>query len=236
MKKQYVYIGKYYHIGGKELPSDYKFGVTENLDQREYSLSRTKSPIKYMIVRAWEIPTTQNREMVEKLISVVFSESKYDGCEWYDIDLETFDGKISSMFKILSTMTKNGEFQFQEVNLDTQQTSYTQIEKELDTEIKLKASRIPLNVEIDGVVINGDNAKSVFVESIKYISSKLDIVEMVVDFPRILKTNPEDFPEYKINQLEKIGDFYLDCHSSTSNKRQILKDIFEKYSINGLVG
>jgi hypothetical protein len=37
MKKQYVYIGKYYHIGGKELPSDYKFGVTENLDQREYS-------------------------------------------------------------------------------------------------------------------------------------------------------------------------------------------------------
>ena len=233
MKKQYVYIGKYYHIGGKELPSDYKFGVTENLDQREYSLSRTKSPIKYMIVRAWEIPITQNREMVEKLISVVFGESKYDGCEWYDIDLETFDGKISSMFKILSTMTQNGEFSFQEVNLESESTS--PVEKELENEIRVKASRLPLFVEIDGIEISGDNAKSVFVESIKFISSKVDLVEMALEFPRLLKSNPQDFPDYKQSQLEKINDFYLDCHSSTTLKRDILNKILEKYSISGVV-
>ena len=233
MKKQYVYIGKYYHIGGKELPSDYKFGVTENLDQREYSLSRTKSPIKYMIVRAWEIPITQNREMVEKLISVVFGESKYDGCEWYDIDLETFDGKISSMFKILSTMTQNGEFSFQEVNLESESTS--PVEKELENEIRVKASRLPLFVEIDGIEISGDNAKSVFVESIKFISSKVDLVEMALSFPKLLKTNPQDFPDYKQSQLEKINDFYLDCHSSTTLKRDILNKILEKYSISGVV-
>ena len=233
MKKQYVYIGKYYHIGGKELPSDYKFGVTENLDQREYSLSRTKSPIKYMIVRAWEIPITQNREMVEKLISVVFGESKYDGCEWYDIDLETFDGKISSMFKILSTMTQNGEFSFQEVNLESESTS--PVEKELENEIRVKASRLPLFVEIDGIEISGDNAKSVFVESIKFISSKVDLVEMALSFPKLLKTNPQDFPDYKQGPLERIGEFYLDCHSSTTLKRDILNKILEKYSISGVV-
>ncbi len=37
MEKQYVYIGQYYHIKNKELPLDLKFGVTNNLTQREYS-------------------------------------------------------------------------------------------------------------------------------------------------------------------------------------------------------
>jgi hypothetical protein len=185
-----------------------------------------------MIVRAWEIPTTQNREMVEKLISVVFGESKYDGCEWYDIDLETFDGKISSMFKILSTMTQNGEFSFHEVNLESESTS--PVEKELENEIRVKTSRLPLSVEMDGIVINGDNAKTVFVESINFISSKVDLVEMALSFPKLLKTNPQDFPDYKQNQLEKIGEFYLDCHSSTTLKGDILNKILEKYSISGI--
>ena len=74
MEKQYVYIGQYYHIKNKELPLDFKFGVTDNLDKREYSLGRTKSPIKYMILKAWEIPINVSRERVEKLIATIFSE------------------------------------------------------------------------------------------------------------------------------------------------------------------
>ena len=35
MQKQYVYIGQYYHIRNKELPVDYKFGLTSNLNKIE---------------------------------------------------------------------------------------------------------------------------------------------------------------------------------------------------------
>ena len=71
MKKQYVYIGQYYHIRNKELPVDYKFGVTTNLNQRERELSRTNSPIKYMIINAWEIPSNIIREKVENIIEYI---------------------------------------------------------------------------------------------------------------------------------------------------------------------
>jgi hypothetical protein len=54
-------------IKNKDLPLDFKFGVTENLNQRENSLSKTKSPIKYMILKAWEIPYNAKREKVENL-------------------------------------------------------------------------------------------------------------------------------------------------------------------------
>ena len=52
--------------------------------------------------------------------------------------------------------------------------------------------------------------------------------------PKIRKI-PQDFPDYKQSQLEKINDFYLDCHSSTTLKRDILNKILEKYSISGVV-
>jgi hypothetical protein len=43
-----------------------------------------------MILKAWEIPANVSREKVEKLIATIFSEYKYDGCEWYYIDGDIF--------------------------------------------------------------------------------------------------------------------------------------------------
>lgn len=117
MKKQYVYIGQYYHIRNKELPVDYKFGVTTNLNQRERELSRTNSPIKYMIINAWEIPSNIIREKVENIIELIFNDSKYPGCEWYDIDGETFKIKIKKLFEILTDMVEDNNFAFTEVDL-----------------------------------------------------------------------------------------------------------------------
>lgn len=235
MKKQYVYIGQYYHIKNKELPLDFKFGVTDNLDQREYSLGRTKSPIKYMILKAWVIPTNVSREKVEKLIATIFSEFKYDGCEWYDIDGDIFQNKISSLFQIITEMVQDGNFNFTEVNLNIGDDINSKVEKEIEREIRTgkKSPWTNLKIQIDGDYISGDSGKESFTNAFEKILEKVDPITISVDFNRIFKEKKEDYAEYKQNQCEKIGDFYLDCQSSTKEKAKQLKEVFVKYNIDG---
>ena len=236
VKKQYVYIGQYYHIKNKELPLDYKFGVTDNLNQREYSLGRTKSPIKYMILKAWEIPSNVSREKVEKLIATIFSEYKYDGCEWYDIDGEIFKNKISSLFQIISDMINDGDFSFIEINLENGEDD-SKVEKEIEKEIRSgkKSPWTNLKIEVDGIDISAESAKNGFINAFNEVIGKIEPVQLFVDFNRIFKENKEDYPDYKQNQCEKIGDFYLDTQSSTKEKMRQLIEVFEKYNINGKV-
>jgi hypothetical protein len=234
-KKQFVYIGQYYHIKNKELPLDYKFGVTDNLDQREYSLGRTKSPIKYMILKAWELPINVKSEKVEKLIETIFSEQKYDGCEWYDIDGDLFKDKISSLFHIISDMVSDVDFSFTEVSLDESEGDV--IEKEIEKEIRTgkKSPWTNLKIEIDGIDISEDSAKKGFVKTIQKILENTSLVDFSIDFNKIFKSNKNDYAEYKQNQAEEINGFYLDTQSSTKEKYKILNDIFNKYKINGKV-
>ena len=234
MKKQYVYIGQYYHIKNKELPLDFKFGVTDNLDQREYSLGRTKSPIKYMILKAWEIPINVSRERVEKLIATIFSEYKYDGCEWYDIDGDIFQNKISSLFQIITEMVQDVNFNFVEVNLNTDDID-TKVEGEIEKEIRTgkKSPWTSLKIKIDNNDILGDSGKECFINAFKKILEKIDPITLSIDFNKIFKEYKEDYVEYKQNQCSKIGDFYLDCQSSTKEKQKQLKEVFVKYNIDG---
>jgi len=234
MKKQYVYIGQYYHIKNKELPLDFKFGVTDNLDQREYSLGRTKSPIKYMILKAWEIPINVSRERVEKLIATIFSEYKYDGCEWYDIDGDIFQNKISSLFQIITEMVQDVNFNFVEVNLNTDDID-TKVEGEIEKEIRTgkKSPWTSLKIKIDNNDILGNSGKECFINAFKKILEKIDPITLSIDFNKIFKEYKEDYVEYKQNQCSKIGDFYLDCQSSTKEKQKQLKEVFVKYNIDG---
>jgi len=233
MKKQYVYIGQYYHIKNKELPLDFKFGVTDNLDQREYSLGRTKSPIKYMILKAWEIPSNVSRERVEKLIATIFSEYKYDGCEWYDIDGDIFQNKISSLFQIITEMVQDVSFNFIEVNLNT--TDESKVESEIEKEIRTgkKSPWTSLKIKIENNDILGGSGKESFINAFNKILEKIDPITLSIDFNKIFKENKEDYVEYKQNQCAKIGDFYLDCQSSTKEKQKQLKEVFIKYNIDG---
>jgi len=236
MKKQYVYIGQYYHIKNKELPLDFKFGVTDSINQREYSLGRTKSPIKYMILKAWEIPSNINREKVEKFIATVFSEYKYDGCEWYDIDGELFKSKISALFQIMSNFENDNTFNFIEIDLNTSGNS-SKVEVEIEKEIRT-GKKLPwtnLKIEIDGVDISGDSAKNGFVNAFKKIIETVNPIQLSVDFNRIFKENKEDYPDYKQNQCSEINGFYLDCQSSTKEKMRQLMEVFERYNISGKV-
>lgn len=234
MKKQYVYIGQFYHIKNKELPLDYKFGVTDNLTQREYSLGRTKSPIKYMILKAWEIPVSVPRERVEDLIEAIFAEHKYDGCEWYDIDGDIFQNKISIIFQIISKMVVDGDFNFIEVNLN-EEGGENIVEVEIEKEIRSgkKSPWTNLRIEIDGVDISGDSARKGFVNAFEKVVEKISPVQIALDFNKIFKPNNDDYPEYKRSQSQKIDNFFLDTQSSTKEKSKILKDLFDKYGIEG---
>lgn len=234
-KIQYVYIGQYYHIKNKQLPFDYKFGVTDCLKNREHSLGRTKSPIKYMILDAWELPSNVSREKVEKLIATVFDNEKYDGCEWFDIDENVFRGKVKNIFDVLTNMFYDDEIEFKKVELNKVEPKKENsvIEKEIRD-----GKRSPwtnLVISIDGEDFTGGNAKDGFINSIKYIVDSVGIVNVVTDFPIILKENGSDFPIYKQNQLTKVEDFYLSSHSSTLGKKEILESMLEKYKLTGVI-
>lgn len=233
MKKQYVYIGQYYHIKDKELPFDYKFGVTDNLREREYSLGRTNSPIKYMILKAWELPYNIKREKVEKLISIVFDDAKYDGCEWYDIDLETFQTKITDLFLTIDEMVDGIDFKFEEVEISVDDTYDDMMQKN----IRKRAVWTNLDIKIDDIDLSGESAKEGFKNAIIQVVNKIDPVQLTLDFPKLFNKNKDNFMTSSIqrNSLVKIKNYYLDTNSGTQKKLIYLEQIFKKYNIQGNV-
>lgn len=234
-KKQYVYIGQYWHINGKDLPLDYKFGVTDNLDAREYALGRTKSPIKYMILKAWELPSNVKREKVEKLIELVFDDSKYGGCEWYDVDGDIFQEKIAKLFEILSSMVTDSEFEFVEVKLKSDDVAETQTEREIVEGLRngTRGAVRGLFCEIDGKQITGETARSVFTEAVSEVVSRVGTSNVADDFPLLFKPSISDFAEYRHSHLEEIGGHYLDTRSDTGQKVRALEKMFRIYGIPG---
>lgn len=234
-KKQYVYIGQYYHIKNKQLPLDYKFGVTNDLNQREYTLGNTKSPIKYMILDAWELPINVNREKVEILISTIFDNEKYDGCEWYDVDEQIFREKIKIVFDTLTKMFYDDTIIFKKVELN----KIEPIDKVDIIEKEIRAGkRAPwtnLMITINNNNFTCTNAKDGFINSIKYIIDNVGIVDVAIDFPNTVKENNFDFPIYKQKQLTNVNNFYISSHSSTELKKDILDSMIEKYKLIGSV-
>lgn len=225
----WIYIGEYYHIKEKEIPLDCKFGVTNDLSSREYSLSRTKSPINYRMVKAWRVPDNMKREDIENLISIVFSEQKYDGYEWYDIDLETFYDKIISIFDQLKRMTGGDYFNLEEEDLVSK--GYT--DETIEEIIEKRATYTNLNITIDNVIITGERAKDRFSNFIKYLldNNIKDISTLSVDFTNILKKNISEYSQYAQNQLSFIDGYYLNCHNSTYEKKRIIDKISSKYNL-----
>lgn len=234
MKKQYVYIGQYYHVKNKQLPLDFKFGVTDNLDNREYSLGRTKSPIKYMILKAWELPSIVSREKVEKLISIIFDKEKYDGCEWYDIDGNDFQDKISSLFQVLTDMFNDQNIEFKEVIFEKQENTQT-IEDAIEENIRKRSSWTNLKIEVDGINLSGESAREGFINFIKYVFDKNGDINIALKYGDIIKSDIKEFAEYKQKSIFKVNNFFLDTHSSTQSKKIKIENIIKDFSLDGFV-
>ena len=233
MKKNYLYIGQYYHIRNKSLPNDFKVGVTNNLKIREYSLGTTKSPIKYIILRAWEIPPSLNRTQVEKLIELIFNDSKYDGCEWYDYDEVEFQDKIQKLFEILNNMNISNEINFVEVDLNQKTNTEDILESSIRENKKSEWSN--LKVLIEDHTFQNKFASETFSNSIQVLVDKFGVDEVIMNFPDIVKIRKEDFPTYKQNQLREINGVFVDCHSSTDTKIKKLKLMCNFFGVNYII-
>ena len=233
MKSQYVYIGQYYHIKGKQIPLDYKFGVTDSLDMREYQLSRTKSPIKYMILRAWEIPISVKRESVERLIKWLFKDENYKSTEWYDVDGELFQEEITEFLELLTDLIPNDDFKFIEVDLDTNSPKSSDEKTEQEIRKRNVSKNMIVSFDDGTTIMNKDHggAQQTFVESIKFLRRSVDLETICKDFPRVCGKDLESFSSLKINsgQLKEIDDMVINTCWSTSAKSKHLNDMFKYY-------
>jgi hypothetical protein len=238
-KPQYVYLGRYYHISNKELPLDFKFGVTDNLDKREFQLGNTKSPIKYMILRAWKIPHNVKREQIESFIGLVFDKEKYDGCEWYDIQDDdhaiTFQNKIKDLFICFSKFTSDDTFVFEEVDLKTSSkiADKNEVKIIVDNENNLKKM---LKVTIDDEVISEHKTPTeVYYDTFKLLIDKNgeEFFIHMNEHRNYLTSDINDFPPYADTKVYKT--MFINSRFSTPGKKKNLEKFFDLYSINGKV-
>lgn len=212
------------------MPEDYKFGVTNNLSNREFQLNRTNSPIGYVIVKAWQVPDNIKREDVELIIENIFSDQKYTNCEWYDVNLEYFINKIKAHFELLKKITSNKYFNFVEVNLDN-------VEGQNDAEQKQERKKSPattLDIQIEGNNIEGFTAKEKLGKFFNWVinNNYIDIEKLKEDYSRI-KDSVDDMPEYVKNRYISLDNgLYLDSNSSTIDKYNIINKIITEYNLD----
>ncbi len=97
-KPNFLYIGKFFHRKGKEVDFlEKKIGITSNLAVREYELSRTKSPIGYTIIRAWD--AGENAERIEQKIHALLNHDRSYG-EWFEDDADDIVSRVSNFMKL----------------------------------------------------------------------------------------------------------------------------------------
>jgi len=97
MNKGYVYIGEHYDISGRPLSiTDKKIGLTVNPEQRESSLSRTKSPILYRHIKIYEV---DDMYKVEKLLHAILSSRNTNG-EWFEDNDDSLVNDFSTFIEV----------------------------------------------------------------------------------------------------------------------------------------
>jgi hypothetical protein len=109
LTKEYIYIGKFFHRGDIKLPEELekKIGKTIDLTARESELGRTKSPIGYAMIAAWE--TNEKTPKVERSLHSLLDHNRTHG-EWF------LDPVGDLLDRISDYMSING---FEQVNLST---------------------------------------------------------------------------------------------------------------------
>ena len=93
MSKKYVYIGELYDIRDREIGiKDKKVGETDNLEVREFHLSKTKSPIKYRHITAWNVEGITDHQ-VRKVLTKLGVTATSEG-EWLIDDDDSLLGQL----------------------------------------------------------------------------------------------------------------------------------------------
>ena len=120
-KHDTLYIGKFYLVGGGDLgaaESHKKIGVTgkgeADLLDRTHALSRTKSPIKWIPLKAWKFDIDALE--LEQAIHGLLEDKRIEG-EWFDDSAETIIPAVTRIAKLF------GGVELELNNLDTDKTN-----------------------------------------------------------------------------------------------------------------
>ena len=85
----YIYLGEHYDVLNREIGiSDKKIGLSIKPIDREQSLTKTKSPIRYRIVAVYKV---DNMRKVEKMLHSILDSRRVFG-EWFKDDDDTLEG------------------------------------------------------------------------------------------------------------------------------------------------
>jgi hypothetical protein len=207
----YIYLGTYFHThhkgtisvideNGQYVTLEKKIGKTINLDQRETALNRTKSPIGYTFLKAWQ--TGDDTDRVELAIHDILANSRTEG-EWFADDDDTLTERVTGF------MSRMG---FSEVNLgnDTEEL-VTKISKsvtvsadkiEAHKELKDKYPEL-FNVAKNDSVINNVGPYNVT------LASKKSGYNVAVVSPDYTKYSVLENPEFRANFTNEIAEFGL---------------------------
>ena len=112
-----LYIGEHQDVLGRNLGiKDKKIGITTgNVDARQNQLGNTKSPIGYVMLKAWrfsDIDAFQTEQTLHKL----FADQKVTG-EWFDDDKETI---IDGVCKFVDLIRNEYGVVVEDINLDNE--------------------------------------------------------------------------------------------------------------------
>ena len=87
MDYKYLYFGKLVDFKGRNIGvEDKKIGITNNLDFREKELSRTKSPIKFLMIYAWKIEEV-HCSVIERILHEIFGNRNTNG-EYFEDEID----------------------------------------------------------------------------------------------------------------------------------------------------
>ena len=102
----YIYLGEHYDVLNREVGiSDKKIGLSINPINREQSLTKTKSPIRYRIVAVYKV---DNMRRVEKMLHSILDSRRVFG-EWFKDDDDTLEGDFVNFMNAYGAQVYNIE-------------------------------------------------------------------------------------------------------------------------------
>ena len=88
-----------------------------------------------------------------------------------------------------------------------------------------------LKICFENIDLTGNNSKKSFINFFNKLIEKVDVQSLLENYPSLVKKDSTLFPSY-IRGIHKIGNIYLSTHSNTKMKKEIIKKIIKKYSLN----
>ena len=102
-------------------------------------------------------------------------------------------------------------------------------------EAKTRSPKTKLKVGIGKDNFYDKDASITFFKVIEYICDLVGVENFAEDFPKLIKKDKSEFAPYTSLKINSTGEYFINTHSSTEEKKEILEKILSKYNIDGAI-